>query len=468
MILVKKGEIFKGFWVRVMVFFLLWMGLGMFLTLKESPTFDERVHVEAGYRYWKGDFEYDPIEPPLLRMLVVLPTKVFGLAERPDYLNYRVVIIIITGILLSFLVGMTNWVTALLLLLEPNLLTHGHLVTTDAVSSILVVLCLWFLYYTSKKNGWMWWGGLAVAIKVSSMAYLGLGLLLMLGLKKIDWKRLIEFGLFCFLVVWTSYLFKWQPILSTNRQHSVTNYWGEMKLPLGGYLQALKENWLFGRRGQPIYFAGEIYTKGPWWKQMVVFLLKTPWTYLTMAFFALKKKENRWLMYLLGMYTVLNAAVSLHFGMRHQLVITLLVILMIGKLRLSGWVWVGVLVSLALMIRIWPFTYTYSNMSKTINIHSDADYDWGQGLIILREELKKRGIDKIQLGYFGNNNPEDYGLNYERIKDISPLETKPTKEVDETLPQVISVTCYQTCGYLNNELLNKKKMEKIGGMLLFR
>ncbi len=452
----------KKNWIFAILFFVIWVGVGSYLAGRESPTFDERVHVEAGRRYFLGDFEFDPIEPPLLRMFVVLPTKLLGLGERLDFLNYRMVVIVISGILFSILIGLCGSFVGVLLLVEPNILTHGHLVTTDAISAILIVLSLVGFYRFPKNNWWMLWGSLAVSVKVSSVVYLGLGLLLM----RVGWKNLLKFLIICACVIWATYLFQWQPVLSNKSVLGKEVWWGQIRVPLGGYLQALKENWQFGLRGQPIYFAGEVFTKGPFWKQIVVFLLKTPWPLLVLLFLAIKKNENGWLVILMTCYTILNAVVALHFGMRHQLVITFLMILMInnlGKIK-----WVGVMMCVILLTRIWPFTHTYSNIDNPIAIHSDADYDWGQGLIVLKEEMERRGIEKIQLAYFGNNAPEAYGINYERIRDENPMESKPLVKFNYLLPQAISVTCYQMCGYINEPLLKMKRVERIGGMLLFR
>ncbi len=44
---------------------------------------------------------------------------------------------------------------------------------------------------------------------------------------------------------------------------------------------------------------------------------------------------------------------------------------------------------------------------------NDSNVDWGQGLIALRDELRRRGIDHIQLVYHGTTDPALYGIDYE-------------------------------------------------------
>jgi hypothetical protein len=43
---------------------------------------------------------------------------------------------------------------------------------------------------------------------------------------------------------------------------------------------------------------------------------------------------------------------------------------------------------------------------------NDSNVDWGQGLIALRGELKRRGIGKIHLAYHGTTDPAVYGIDY--------------------------------------------------------
>ena len=45
-------------------------------------------------------------------------------------------------------------------------------------------------------------------------------------------------------------------------------------------------------------------------------------------------------------------------------------------------------------------------------IVNDSNVDWGQGLIALRNELKRRGITKIHLTYHGTTDPAIYGIDY--------------------------------------------------------
>jgi hypothetical protein len=43
---------------------------------------------------------------------------------------------------------------------------------------------------------------------------------------------------------------------------------------------------------------------------------------------------------------------------------------------------------------------------------NDSNVDWGQGLIALRDEMRKRGIQRLHLAYHGTTDPAVYGIDY--------------------------------------------------------
>lgn len=51
---------------------------------------------------------------------------------------------------------------------------------------------------------------------------------------------------------------------------------------------------------------------------------------------------------------------------------------------------------------------------------NDSNVDWGQGLIALREEMKRRGIRRIDLAYHGTTDPSIYGIAYRPDTTGSP------------------------------------------------
>ena len=115
----------------------------------ESPTFDEPIHLKAAIQYQKGDYDFDPIEPPLLRRTVYF----FGqkietvIGQSLTLFPYRAVVVILTGIALCFLLWplfshslFAGLLASVLFVYEPNLIAHSHYFTTHAISAIISVV----------------------------------------------------------------------------------------------------------------------------------------------------------------------------------------------------------------------------------------------------------------------------------------------------------------------------------------
>lgn len=153
---------------------------------QQSQTFDEAVHIYAGYRYWKNsDFGVNPEHPPLVKLLAAIPLLRLPLrtpASLPDadfkmveyaagraflYSNDAEKILwrarmaaatltICLGIAV-FLVAYAVWGTGpaflslALLAFEPNFLAHGALVTTDLGVTLGIFLGVAGFYFYLKK-----------------------------------------------------------------------------------------------------------------------------------------------------------------------------------------------------------------------------------------------------------------------------------------------------------------------------
>src|ERR1700739_1049957 len=133
-----------------------------------SPTFDEGMHIAAGYRYWQcGDYAINPEHPPLLKLIAAAPVRKrviegydgacgtevtnnarliavgYRLLNEPDaneiLLQARKAALLFPLLLLVTIFfaarAWFGWLAAgaavLLAAFEPNLTAHGALVTTD-------------------------------------------------------------------------------------------------------------------------------------------------------------------------------------------------------------------------------------------------------------------------------------------------------------------------------------------------
>lgn len=209
---------------------------------RESVSWDEGDHLFAGWMSLRtGDFGLNPEHPPMVKMVAALP--LVGLPLPTPRLGHRFfkdeayfggrellfrngsysaatllfrarMAASVFALLLALLVfgagsemfGTGAGLLAMaLLVLEPNLLTHGALVTTDAAISCLFFATVWALYrYVLRPS----WGrllvtglaaGLALAAKHSAVILLPVLVLLLAGEWWTRWraqgKRPVQEGL---------------------------------------------------------------------------------------------------------------------------------------------------------------------------------------------------------------------------------------------------------------------------------
>ncbi|MEO8596403.1 MAG: glycosyltransferase family 39 protein [Candidatus Solibacter sp.] len=156
----------------------------------ETQTWDEGIHISAGYSYLKfGDFTWNVEHPPLAKMMSALPLMFMGLhaerldteGKRKDQVAYGVDFLYknrlhadtilmaarTPNILLTllFTLAVALWTrrrwgpvgglaAATLCALDPNLIAHGRYVTTDyPVTAFYFFACVLWVEYL-ESGGW--------------------------------------------------------------------------------------------------------------------------------------------------------------------------------------------------------------------------------------------------------------------------------------------------------------------------
>lgn len=185
---VRRQDVWRKLGLAVGVgLLLLIMGGELALSAREqSQTFDEAVHIFAGYRYWKNfDFGVNPEHPPLVKLVATLPLlrlplrapvslpdadfKIIEYAAGGEFLydNDAKMILWRTRMaaagfticlaLAVFLVAYWMWgagpafLSLTLLVFEPNFLAHGALVTTDVGVTLGIFLGVASFYFYLKR-----------------------------------------------------------------------------------------------------------------------------------------------------------------------------------------------------------------------------------------------------------------------------------------------------------------------------
>ncbi len=90
-----------------------------------------------------------------------------------------------------------------------------------------------------------------------------------------------------------------------------------------------------------------------------------------------------------------------------------------GTGKRAGQVVVGALALWLLVSTLWFFPNHDSYFNELAgrwtnwsNLLVDSNLDWGQDLPALQDAMAARGIERVNLAYFGKAAPEDYGVNY--------------------------------------------------------
>lgn len=304
--------------------------------VEESQTFDEAVHLSAGYSYWKsGDFKLNTEHPPLGKLLCSLPLLFLPLDPHfdsegwrlPDQTAYsqkflyenrvdadrlllygRSVTIVLT-LCLALVVawwarerfGATVALAALFLFVtDPNVLAHGRYITTDASLALFLFLTVvfWLRFLETGTASRAVLAGVATgaAMATKYSAFILPALLALLGvfaLGRLPARRIAAgwaaATLVALLVVGACYgRISWRALRGRlGPLHA--SVWSETEA--GRTLQRLGERWnlpahplLLGlhaiiehaEAGHPSYLLGKTSKTGWWYYFPTIFAVKTP------------------------------------------------------------------------------------------------------------------------------------------------------------------------------------------------
>jgi hypothetical protein len=255
--------------VILIVFAAAFVVLGALAIERRSPTFDEPVHLAAGYgALVAGDYRVDPTHPPLARMwaalpLLVLPVSAFnpspidaaaGLdwlrqsvaygrnflygpaATNPDRLvSAARLMVLVLGVLLGCLIyawmresaGLAPAVIALALyVFSPNLSAHATLVTTDLPLTCAFFAAVYAVWRALRPGAGTWSiaavaaaAAVAIAVKFTGLVIIPVGAVLV-GLAAWRggppaWRRAAwvtgATAVLVPLVIWAVYGFRYAP-----------------------------------------------------------------------------------------------------------------------------------------------------------------------------------------------------------------------------------------------------------------
>ena len=471
---------------------------GLIFIGASSQTSDEAVHLAAGYSYLtRGDFRLNPEHPPLIKQISALPLLGLDLEfpegslwNRADEWNFgRVFVhenrvkndtILLLGrlpvLLLSCLLAwlLFHWsrrlfgpraalVCLALYVLDPNVVAHSSLVTTDLGITLFIFLSVYSLWRWTERptRRALLLVGFAVggtfAAKYTALWLLpilgGLGLLLlvlripipshpwypdrgMAGGDRWAWERLRPLlmaaaivGAVAFVVVAVSY--------------------GVVGLP--AYLVGLERTLSHSAGGHTAYLMGELSDTGWWYYFLFAYLIKTPPGILLIVASSLLALslgqrltlKNDLFIYLpVALVVAITCVWKVNIGLRHLLPIYPFLYLGAGRL-MTRWPAAGragrltaLIPLMVLLCLVWtgweaasiaPHHLAYFNglVGGPENGHDyllDSNLDWGQSAKAVREYMMEENVPSIYLGFAGNSDPWYEGVRYQYVPGSGNLQ----------------------------------------------
>ncbi|MBN1641400.1 MAG: glycosyltransferase family 39 protein [Anaerolineae bacterium] len=441
----------------------------------KSSTVDEMYHVFNGAVWFLSD-EPKPLmgNPPLVNVLQValpvatgdlrLPTE-SPLWETDRWLDliypflwevngdhaHRIVFLTrlpVIGLTLLLAAGVACWARQLgggvagllalvLISFDPNILAHGRLATTDLGAACAMLWAVYLFWRYRRRPSWrrlvLAGLGLGVALGTKFSALLLLPVFLLMGLAPAGpseerrrgsaWRRMLcltVISAIALLVFLSAFRFDWLNALVE-------------------YAQQQRHFEL----GHQAFLMGEHRITGWWYYFAVAFALKTPLPLLVLAAAgSVCLWRRRWDLAFLAAPPLILSVVSLlstvNIGYRYLLpVLPFLAVLSSGvvtRARLTPErapgrslrrAWLPLSIALLVWyvlgtVRIYPHYLAYFNElgggpENGWRYLVDSNLDWGQDLPGLQAHMQQRGVDEINLAWFGNAPPEQYGVSYELL-----------------------------------------------------
>ncbi len=480
----------------------------------ESPTMDEQNHIARGAAYLgTGDPRLSVEHPPLVNLLSALPVHVLLHPHLPldtvwwetgEWYHFADLFLWefntdagqitflarlpIMGLGLLLIALVQRWardrfgpwggvLAATFCALDPNILAHAHLSTTDlggAFFSFLAAYALWRALRRPRQPlsalGFGLALGLAFAAKISALLF-GPLLALVALLDSLPGgpgrlRRLlgrVAFlaggGVVALLVVWATYRFQVGPLTE-----------GGPVVPAPPYLRGVLAVLDFASGGRSGYLLGQVSTAGWWYYFPVAFAVKTPLAtligLLAATVIALRRPTRQDLVLLLPpvLFFAISTVARLNLGYRHLLPILPFVFVHLGRLVPSARCARPALVRaspalLALVLllataRVFPHFLAYFNPigggpEGGWRVLADSNIDWGQDMPGLRDWMEREDVERVRLAWFGSARPEYYGISYDLLPGVPygfPLWPDPPFDPENPEPGVYAISVSNLVG----------------------
>ena len=507
--LTHKGQRRVGF-LAIGGFLLLFAVQGLFVIVTSSQTVDEAAHLAAGYSYLiTGDFRLDSEHPPLIKTLQALPLfllhrmpfnpepelwaekDAFGIGYdwlynatlpadqilflcRVPNLFLGVILVVLVGLWAYRLhgVGAASLAVALAAL-EPNLIAHSSLVTTDLGVTLFIFLAVYLLWeYVKRPSWWLLIAtgvafGFALTAKFSGLLLIPIGCAIVaapvliggevytlpLNRKSIGSKRrIVEAAALMLLIL----------VIAVCTVSVVYGFQG-----FSPWISGLRLLWTITAEGRPSFFLGQYSREGWWHYFLVAFLIKTPiGTLLLIAASLILYRAARPLSWRNAIFLLLPPLIvfavatqyNVNIGLRYVLPAYPFLLVLASQLAgvqlfrrwaATTFVCAAVMFNAVSVLRIAPHQLAYFNEfvggpNQGYRYLSDSNLDWGQDLKGLKAYMAKEKLEIVFLSYFGAAPPAYYGIRYQHVPGTWVWKWPPPsdKVPDAATRKILAISVY--------------------------
>jgi hypothetical protein len=241
-------------------------------------------------------------------------------------------------------------------------------------------------------------------------------------------------------------------------------------VPAPDYVAGALYQWQQSRLPHAFFLLGDRSSEGWWYFYLLVAAIKIPLgtgLLLALALFGrrlldLPRRSEELYLWLpaLGLLVYLSFFNTLHNGFRYLLPVWIPLLVIAGRLARpaahSGAFRALLVAPLAWVIGAavwsWPDYLAYCNEliggpRNGYRVLSDSNLDWGQDLEALGDWMRRGGVERVQLAYFGTADPAHWGIDYVALPSPnSALPVPPPLPEGTPPPRLVALSAYQYQG----------------------
>jgi hypothetical protein len=472
-------------WLVIALSALVVVPRSVLVSIAHNEAFDDACHVQIGLEYWSGTsaHSWKPNDPAFGSGLLAAPLWLAGckpstsmkevLYGQPIAIETVLLLVAVWKALLFLpLVGVAfawtrslygsraAWLTAGLLVVDPNFAGHVPIAALDTLVSAAVLIAVFLAWRYFLHAGWkrLVTGALALAVALSIKHTAGIAAAVWVAFAILYWlarpiaerrpahawaaavrrgaTATIGGTLVLLFSIWALTLFDVSRPVAPQDVATAPPDWTTRALPAGTYLQSLRAGLAHNEQGHPGYLWGEMRSTGWWYYFPVLCTYKIPvptavLMILGAASLLLLRSRPRWdetglvAALVIGVAFMLSA--NINTGFRHFLPVYAFLFPLAGRVlraspssasRVPRWrlilAWTGVALTFLHGVSYHPDYASYLNFPRRaahLEI-SGSNIDWGQSLKRVGPWLDQHleGDERAVVMYFGRDTDVQYHL----------------------------------------------------------